>query len=209
MNPADFIGILEEARKIWEVDLYILRETCRCMQKEKSEGREVLRASVNLSRFDLAVPDIHARINTILDQYGIDHRMISIEITESALAAHEEMIERHIVQFHTDGYKVWLDDFGSGYSSFNALQNFDFDLLKIDMQFLRKQNHRTPGILSSIVDLTKDLDIGSVTEGVETREQYEFLKKIGCGMLQGYYFSKPVPEEEFAAEMERKRLTAL
>lgn len=206
LSPADFIPILEDARRLWEVDLYVLENICRSMRRIQDAGEPVVHTSFNLSRYDLGVEDLHERINGILETYGIPRTLIAVEITESALTSHEEVIQRHIERFHADGYEVWLDDFGSGYSSFSALQKFDFDLLKIDMSFLRHENQRTPGILTSIVDLTKGLKIGSVTEGVETRQQYDFLKKIGCGMLQGFYFSKPVPEEQFLSVLKEKNL---
>ena len=201
LSPASFIGVLEENHRVWELDLEIIRQVARDIRDARVAGRYFPPLSVNVSRHDLAVPDFHERINGILSRYGVAHDEIAIEITESALVEHEEFIEQHVQRFHEDGFQVWLDDFGSGYSSFNALQNFDFDLLKIDMQFLRGQNRRTPQILSEIVDLTKRLGIRSVTEGVETAEQAEFLRQIGCGLLQGYFYSKPIPGDEFFSQI--------
>ena len=100
-------------------------------------------------------------------------------------------MREHIERFHLDGFEVWLDDFGSGYSSLNTLQNFRFDLAKIDMMFLRRQNERTPVILRSMVDMCKHLGIRTLAEGVETGEQFAFLRSIGCELAQGFYFSKP------------------
>lgn len=202
LSPASFIGVLEENHRVWELDLEIIRQVARDIRDARASGRYFPPLSVNVSRHDLAVPDFHERINDILSRYGVAHDEIAIEITESALVEHEEFIEQHVQRFHEDGFQVWLDDFGSGYSSFNALQNFDFDLLKIDMQFLRGQNRRTPQILSEIVDLTKRLGIRSVTEGVETAEQVEFLRQIGCGLLQGYFYSKPIPGDEFFSQID-------
>lgn len=201
LSPASFIGVLEENHRVWELDLEIIRQVARDVRDARTAGRYFPPLSVNVSRHDLAVPDFHERVNKILSSYGVGHDEIAIEITESALAEHEEFIEQHVQKFHDDGFQVWLDDFGSGYSSFNALQNFDFDLLKIDMQFLRRQNKRTPQILSEIVDLTKRLGIRSVTEGVETAEQVEFLRHIGCGLLQGYFYSKPIAGDEFFSQI--------
>lgn len=206
LNPADFIGILEENHRLWELDLYVLETVCKDIYDRREAGKPYLKASVNLSRHDLDVEDIHERINGTLAKYAIRRSDIAIEITESALVDHEELIADHINKFHEDGYQVWQDDFGSGYSSFNALQNFDFDLLKIDMQFLRHENGRTPQILTHIVDLTKKLGIQSVTEGVETERQSRFLKKIGCGMFQGFYYSKPVDKDVFFDAIAEKGL---
>lgn len=206
LSPADFIGILEESHRIWELDLHVLDCVCRDIRACKEAGRPYPYASVNISRHDLRVPDIHERIMAILQAQDVTPEEVSIEITESALVDHEELIESHIRRFHEEGFQVWLDDFGSGYSSFNAVQNFDFDLLKIDMQFLRNQNQRTPDILADIVDMTKRLGIRSVTEGVETLEQGKFLRQIGCGLLQGFYYSKPIPGDRFHEELGRMGL---
>lgn len=204
MNPGEFIGILEEYHRLAELDLYVLDCVCTDLETRRLEGKPSCCISVNLSRHDLEEEHIHERINSTLERHGVSPRDIAIEITESAIVDHEEMIEEHIKRFHSEGYSVWLDDFGSGYSSFNALQNFDFDVLKIDMQFLRKQNGRTPVILQNIVDMTKKLGMLSVTEGVETVEQAVFLKKIGCVFLQGFLYSKPVPQEELITVLKKK-----
>ena len=203
MNPADFIEILENDHKLYELDLYVIEKVCQDIRKRKDEGLPTIHVTVNLSRHDLDVADIHERINAILRKYSVEPAEVHIEITESALVNSEEVIGRHIRRFHQDGYRVWLDDFGSGYSSFNALQDFDFDVMKIDMNFLRHQNERTPDILKSILEMTKRLKIQSVTEGVETEEQKDFLKEIGCNYLQGFYYSKPVPSELFSEVIDK------
>lgn len=204
LSPADFIGTLEEAHLTWELDLYLLEQACKELAERRREGKPWALVSVNLSRHDLEVPAIHDLINKTLDTYEIGHEWISLEITESALVDHEEFIQDHIEKFHADGYRVWLDDFGSGYSSYNALQRFDFDLLKIDMMFLRHTNERTKPILSSIVGMAKKLGITTLTEGVETGEQLEFLSKIGCSLIQGYYLSKPLPADQLLEVMQKK-----
>lgn len=207
LSPADFVTVLEENHKVWELDLEVIRQVARDIHDTAGSDRQFPLFSVNVSRNDLVIPDFHERINQILKDYGVSHDKIAIEITESALVDHEELIGKHIDQFHQDGFEVWLDDFGSGYSSFIALQNFDFDLLKIDMQFLRHQNERTPEILAGIIGLTKRLGIRSVTEGVETRKQAIYLRQIGCGVLQGFYFSKPVAHDEFFRHMDELGLS--
>lgn len=207
MNPSDFISILEEAHLIFRLDLYVLEVICRSLRERRDKGLPYAFVTVNLSRYDLEQPDIHDTINATLHKYGIDPKEIVLEITESALLDHEELIREHIDRFHKDGYAVWLDDFGSGYSSFNAVQNFDFDCIKIDMQFLRSENKRTPDILMDIIDMTKRLGIDSLTEGVETRQHYELLRSFGCGMIQGFWISKPLPEEEIFPLLADRGLT--
>ena len=203
LNPGDFIGILEAKHCLWEVDLHMIELVCRDIRAKMNAGKVYVQSSVNLSRYDLNVPDLHERINDILAKYNIPHGDIAIELTEPALVDHEEMIGDHIRRFHEDGYQVWLDDFGSGYSSFNTLQNFDFDVLKIDLKFLRNANGRTPLILTTIVNLSKQLGMRSVTEGVETMEQADFLTQIKCDLLQGFCFSKPIPGEHLDEELEK------
>ncbi|MEE0955829.1 MAG: EAL domain-containing protein [Eubacterium sp.] len=166
--------------------------------------KNLVPVSVNLSRHDLELPDLHEKINSMMDSFGLDHWLLRIEITESALINNEKIIQDHIRRFHQGGYQVWLDDFGSGYSSLNAVQNFDFDVLKIDMQFLRHQNAKTPAILTDIVDMAKRTGMLVLSEGVETMKQYDFLREIGCVLAQGFYFTKPLPLDQCLSVMKEK-----
>ncbi|MEE3392963.1 MAG: EAL domain-containing protein [Lachnospiraceae bacterium] len=191
LNPGQFIDILESYKLLYKVDLFVIKEVCLMLRKAMDDGFEVCSVSVNISRQDLAITDLHEQINEILDKFRIPRDYIYIEITETALIANEDIIRRHIERFHKDGYRVWLDDFGSGFSSLNTIQNFDFDLVKIDMMFLRHQTEKTPVLMKSIVNLCKKLGMMTLSEGVETKDNYEFLKEIGCSLAQGYYFSKP------------------
>ena len=192
LAPAEFIDVFERNKLIYKLDLAVIEQVCRKFSECRSMGIES-RVSVNLSRNDLEIPGIHERISSILAKYDVDPERITIEITESSLAGHENLISDHIRAFHEEGHHVWLDDFGSGYSSFNAIQNFDFDLMKIDMTFLRNENEKTPDVLRGIITLAKQLGLNTLIEGVETEEQYGFMKQIGCALAQGYYISKPVP----------------
>lgn len=196
MTPAMFIPVLEENHLIHQLDMYMLGNICRMLSARLERGEKVFPVSCNLSRLDFEVEDIHEKINAVLAKQGIPHELINIELTESMLYGSEELMREHISRFHQDGYQVWMDDFGSGYSALNTLQTFDFDVLKIDMQFLRKENAKTPMILASIVNMAKNLEISTLAEGVETREQYVFLRAIGCERVQGYYLSKPLPFEK-------------
>ena len=135
------------------------------------------------------------------EKYEVPKDYLEVEITESALTDQQSFLQEAIRKLHDKGYNVWLDDFGSGYSSLNVLKDYQFDVLKIDMKFLNgfSENEKTKVILESIVELNKQLGMLSLTEGVETSEQYEFLSSIGCQRVQGYYFSKPVPYDEMKA----------
>lgn len=207
LNPFQFIDVLERGHLIHKLDLYILELVCRDLEDDRKKGELSPVVSVNLSRYDLELDDLHEQINAILAKYGVGRDQVRIEITESALINNSEaVIKDHISRFHEDGYLVWLDDFGSGMSSLNSLQTFDFDLLKIDMAFLRNANERTPIILTDIIDMAKRLDIKTLAEGVETEKEYDFLHSIGCVLTQGYYFSKPLPRAEVAAKMRDRGL---
>lgn len=184
---------------IHKLDLHILELVCRDLEDDRKKGELSPVVSVNLSRYDLELDDLHEQINAILAKYGVGRDQVRIEITESALINNSEAVIKD--HFHEDGYLVWLDDFGSGMSSLNSLQTFDFDLLKIDMAFLRNANERTPIILTDIIDMAKRLDIKTLAEVVETEKEYDFLHSIGCVLTQGYYFTKPLPRAGVAAKM--------
>lgn len=200
LAPDRFIDVLENARLLYKIDLYVVEKVCQWIHAAMTTDRTYCRVSVNLSRHDLDIEDLHGRINDILEKYEVPHEAVHFEITESALVRREDTIKEHIRRFHEDGYEVWLDDFGSGYSSLNTLQNFDFDCLKIDMLFLRSRNERTPVLMRSIVDMAKRLGMLTLTEGVETEEELHFLRKLGCTYAQGYLFSKPVPAKELFSQ---------
>ncbi len=200
LSPADFIPILEDERLIYKLTLAVLESVCAEIERRAAEGRSFF-VSVNISRSDFFVADLHERINEVLRRHNVVPSSIALEITETALYGHEDDIRRHIEEFHRDGFSVWLDDFGSGYSSLNTLQHFDFDLLKIDMQFLRNPTERTEAIIQEIVDMSKRLGMKCITEGVETKRQLDFLTDIGCFYVQGFYISRPVPIDDLSSTM--------
>ena len=191
--PADFISPLEERGFNYKVDLYIVKLVLDILKQRKEDGLPLLPISVNLSRTDFVKADMVNEISKLCDHAGIDHRLINIEITESSLAYQEEILKGEIKRFHENGFKVWMDDFGSGYSTLNVLKEYDFDLLKFDMRFVHEMTRGSKAeiILSDLVNMAKQLDIATLAEGVETEEQYDILRSIGCGRLQGYYFDSP------------------
>ena len=207
LNPGEFIEVLERGHLIHKLDLHILDLVCQDLEEAMQKGETYPMVSVNLSRYDLELSDLHERINNILASHGVKSSQIRIEITESALLSNTEaVIKEHISRFHEDGYQVWLDDFGSGFSSLNSLQNFDFDLLKIDMAFLRQANEKTPTILMDVIDMAKRLGIETLSEGVETKDEYDFLHSIGCVLAQGFYFSQPLPKDKITAKRKERGL---
>ena len=195
LSPSSFIEILEEYRQIYKLDEYIIEAVCRDYRNSADEHRPFAPVSLNFSRLDFELCDIVGYLCETVKKYSVPKNYIDIEITESALTDQQDFLPDAIRNLRRFGYKVWLDDFGSGYSSLNVLKDYHFDVLKIDMKFLSgfTSNEKTRPILENIVRLTKELDMISLTEGVETAEQFSFLEAIGCDRAQGYLFSKPVP----------------
>ena len=199
LSPAAFIDTLEEHRQIHKLDRFVIDRVCHDIRNELDADNECPPVSVNLSRLDFELCDIVQYVCDTTDKYGLEHSRLDIEVTESALVGGRELLKYAVEKLRGLGFKVWLDDFGSGYSSLNVLKDYKFDVLKIDMQFLDgfSDNANTKPILKNIISLSDQLDMVSLTEGVETDEQFVFLKKLGCGRAQGYLFCRPVPIGEF------------
>lgn len=208
LSPASFIDTLERGRLIYKLDLEILRQACQAYDDRRRRGLPNVPISVNISRSDLEVEGIHERIDAILESHAVPHSDIHIEITETALAQSEDLVRDHIELFRSQGFEVWLDDFGSGYSSLNALQRFDFDCAKIDMAFLHKPGDpaRLPQFMADVVSLAKHRGLRTLVEGVETPEHYALVKEIGCMMAQGYLISRPLPQDELEQVLDKKDL---
>ena len=209
LSPALFITTLEELRQIHKLDCCMIENVCKDFKRALDEGISVVPVSVNFSRLDFELCDIVGELNKISEKYGVEKRFIDVEITESALTEGQESLLNAVRSIRDSGYRVWLDDFGSGYSSLNVLKDYIFDVCKIDMQFLSGfgSNGKTNTILSNVVDLTHQLGMISLTEGVETQEQLDFLRTIGCDMAQGYLFSKPLPYDEITALIKSGKFT--
>ena len=195
LSPSAFIEILEEYRQIYKLDKYIIKMVCRDYREAADNNKPFAPVSVNFSRLDFELCDIVEYLCETVNEYNVPKEYIDIEITESALTDQQEFLPNALKNLRESGHKVWLDDFGSGYSSLNVLKDYHFDVLKIDMKFLSgfKNNEKTRPILKNIVNLTKQLNMVSLSEGVESKEQFEFLCNIGCDRAQGFLFSKPVP----------------
>ena len=198
LSPGEFIPYLEDANLIYRLDLYIVEQVIKKIKRLKEEGLFLVPQSINLSRADFDTCDMVEEIRKIVDDGGVPRNLISIEITESIIGSDFEFIQEQIDRFRALGFKVWLDDFGSGYSSLDMLQSMRVDLIKFDMRFIQNSdsNGKNRVILSEMVKMAQALGIDTVCEGVETKEQLEFLREIGCAKLQGYYFTKPIPLEK-------------
>lgn len=201
LNPGEFIGALEESKQIHKLDSHVIELVCREMREQLDQGLPVVPVSFNLSRLDFTGCDIFEVVESILQKYKIDREYIRVEITESIMAS-DSYIQHEIERFRLVGYEVWMDDFGSGYSSLNTLKDYKFDELKIDMAFLSNFNDVSRTIISSMVRMAKSLGLKTLAEGVETKEQMEFLKSIGCEKVQGYYYGKPQPLKATMEHME-------
>ncbi|MBR6295924.1 MAG: EAL domain-containing protein [Treponema sp.] len=205
LSPADFIPVLEEANLIYKLDLYVTEQVLEKMKAQAEKGLYVVPISINLSRSDFDTCDIVSEIKKRLDASGVPPEKITIEITESVIGSSYEYMQSQVERFQKLGFKVWMDDFGSGYSSLNVLQTFNFDLIKLDMKFMQQfyKSDKTKIILSGLIKMAGGLGIETVCEGVETPEQIEFLKEIGCTKMQGYYFCKPISKDDVFARYDK------
>jgi diguanylate cyclase (GGDEF)-like protein len=195
LSPADFIPALEDAGLIYKLDLYMVDQVLNAIKAWEESGFRAVPHSINLSRSDFDSCDIVEEIRKRVDGAGVNRSFITIEITESVIGSDMQFMKEQVERFRSLGFRVWMDDFGSGYSSMGVLQSIRFDLIKFDMSFMRKLNDGEAGkiILTELMKMATSLGLDTVCEGVETEEQVQFLREIGCSKLQGYYYSKPIP----------------
>ncbi len=196
--PRVFIEALEDAHLAYKVDLAMLELVCANMRKVLDAGGKIVPTSINFSRGDFSIINIPEEVIKITKKYGISPEFLHVEVTESALLEEKADLPQAMAELRKNGFAVWLDDFGRGYSSFNAIKDYAFDVVKLDMEFLKgfDKNEKSKPVIESVIKMSNSVHMGTLCEGVETKEQMEFLKKIGCERLQGYLFSKPIPYEE-------------
>ena len=209
MNPGLFVPALEDAQLIYKLDTAMLRIICRDIRNCLDNNLPIVPVSINFSKMDFVLLDIVSVIDQVVAEYSVPKDFIHVEITESALMDDRDILKKAIDDLHKKGFAVWLDDFGSGYSSFNVLKDFDFDVLKLDMEFLKgfHNNQKSKQVIRSVVEMAHAVGMKTLHEGVETDEEAQFLKTISCGKLQGYLFGKPIPYEEIKAKLDNKELT--
>ena len=197
VSPGEFIPVLEEAKLIYKLDLYVMEQVLEKIKIQAAEGLYVVPISVNLSRSDFDACDIVDEIRRRVDASGISRSKINIEVTESTVGKDLEYMKVQIERFRNMGFHVWMDDFGSGYSSLDMLHSIPFDLIKFDMRFMKQfaESDKSRIMLTELVRMAISLGIDTVCEGVETKEQVDFLHEIGCTMMQGYYYCSPIPME--------------
>ena len=204
LGPQEFIGLAEETGLICDIDLFVLEEACRTISgwRQNFPDHRSLKVAVNLSPSELTRPDLTDRVATTLENSGLPGQALRLELTESAIMEDAEAAARTLADLKKLGVEVHLDDFGTGYSSLSLLNHFPVDALKIDRSFVSRTGNGAAGaqpapadgavIVRTITTLAYNLGLEVIAEGVETAEQLQYLKKIGCKHAQGYYFSKPV-----------------
>lgn len=204
LPPSLFIPVLEEYHQVHKIDMVVVDTVCRDLRWLMDNGRPAVPVSLNFSRLDFELTDVVDLLCSCTRKYNILPEMIHVEVTESALSDKLESLHRDLDRLKSLGFPLWLDDFGSGYSSLNVLKDFSFDVMKIDMVFLSSFHNntddikfeKTKAVLKNVVSMANDLGMHTLTEGVETLEEAEYLKSIGCERLQGYLFGKPMPLKE-------------
>lgn len=204
MNPGEFIPLFEKNGFVKNVDQFVLKKVCHILRRWIDEKKKIVPISVNLSRRDFEFPDLAEQIVNYVDSFDIPHEYIHFELTESAFSDNPEQISKIIKNLHDRGFMIELDDFGTGYSSLSSLSDIDFDILKLDMSIIKKDDPDSKqSILDICSEIMKMMNLESVAEGVESEEQLERLRTIGCDFIQGYLFSRPLSVEEFEKYIEK------
>ena len=206
LPPGYFIETLEHFHLIHLVDEFVVKKVCQDYRRLEDAGEPLVPISVNISRLDFEVCDVFKMLSDFCEIYDVPRNMIDVEITESAFSDNTGLIKDASKQIRDAGYQIWIDDFGSGYSSLTTLADFQFDVLKLDMVFLRSadQNPRTKTLMTYIIKTASDLGVSSLCEGVESEAHYQYLKETGCERAQGYFFGKPMPLDELLDDLYKK-----
>ncbi len=209
ISPGRFIPVFEKNGFITQLDLYVFEMVCQFQRRCLDEGLPCVPISTNLTRYDIFRPDFIDKLEIVRNCYEIPANLLRLEITESVAFGNSQYINEAVRKLHNLGYIVEMDDFGSGYSSLNILKDIDFDVIKLDMRFLQdtqSTNQRRGGtILSSVVRMLNWLKLPIIAEGVEEQKQADFLGSIGCDYIQGFVYSKPLPEEEYVELLKTSR----
>ena len=196
--PDEFIPVLEEAKLVYMLDLYVVEQILKKIKVQKQEGLYVVPVSVNLSRSDFDACDIVEEIRRRVDEAGVCRSLLVIEVTETTVGKDFDFMKSQIERFRALGFPVWMDDFGSGYSALDMLHSIRFDTIKFDRRFMKKfgSENRSKIMLTELIRMALSLGMDTVCEGVETEEQTAFLREVGCTKIQGFYYSRPIPPEK-------------
>lgn len=206
LSPAEFIPLFEKNGFITRLDRFVWEQTCKLLRSWREQGYPALPVSVNVSRADVYQEDLPETLSNLVKQYGIEPRQLHLELTESAYTENPNQIVAMVDELRRRGFVIEMDDFGSGYSSLNMLNQVRFDILKLDMKFIQTETAK-PGEMSLmrfVVKLAKWMNLSIVAEGAETKAQVERLREVGCDYAQGYFFSRPLPIEKYEALMKQE-----
>ena len=199
ISPGQFIPVLSRYHLLHRLDLYMVEQICREFRLREEGGLSEIPVSVNFSARDFDYADIAGVLNRAAAQYDVPENMIIVEITEQDLALATDSFREQLLRIHESGYRLWLDDFGSGYSSLNVFGQYHIDRIKFDMELVRHLDDSSGAnriIMESITEMCRRMGIHTLAEGIETEEQYQFLRGIGCEMVQGFLFFRPEPLEK-------------
>jgi EAL domain-containing protein (putative c-di-GMP-specific phosphodiesterase class I) len=201
ISPGDFIPLFESNGLIRKIDNYVWNKTAEQIRYWKDKFGFSLPVSVNVSRIDIFDPYLLNKLGKILEDNSLSEEDLMLEITESAYSENADTLTEVTENLRASGFMIEMDDFGSGYSSLNMITTIPIDVLKLDMKFIRNMENddRSMKLVELIIDIARFLDVTVVAEGVETKSQFDLLKCMGCQVIQGYYFSKTVPADEFEA----------
>ena len=205
VRPDDFIPIFEKNGFILRLDMFILEQVVSLLAQWKERGLKQVPIAVNFSRLHLNDSRYIPQMTRLVDKYGVPHNLIEVELTENVIFNNLECAQNVIRGLHRKGFSVAMDDFGSGYSSLNVLKNLQFDGIKLDKEFLDgfEENANAKKVIEGAVDMIKSLGVKVIAEGVETKEQADFLRATGCDVAQGYLFSKPMDVEAFESWLKK------
>lgn len=208
LSPNEFIPVLEEYRLIHKLDRHIFESVCKDLRAALDAGKPIVPVSLNFSRLDFELMDAVGELEKLLQKYDLPKDYIHVEVTESALTDDFSLMNEAMKRIKELGYSLWLDDFGSGYSSLNVLKDYQFDVIKIDMRFLSnlEDSEKARTLIDCIIQMANRINMLTLTEGVETQFQADFLKKVGCDRLQGYLFGKPISIDELNSRVENGEL---
>lgn len=206
ITPGEFITLFEKNHSIRKLDQYVFETVCRLMHERYEKGLTVVPVSVNVSKLTFYTADFIDAYKEIKERYRIPDNMLEIEFTETVACENEKYMTQIVKELHDNGFLCSMDDFGTGYSSLGMLKNLDIDTLKLDALFFResKDLKKEQIVVKEVLHMICQLNIKAVAEGIETESQVAFLKECGCDYIQGYYYYKPMPAEEFAAELDRQ-----
>ncbi len=197
--PNEFIPVFEQEGFIVELDKYMLRGVCEILKGFSEKGYDLIPISVNFSRLQMLDETFADTLTNIVDEYGIPHKYIEIEMTETSMIDNSEAFKDLFENLHGRGFELSMDDFGAGYSSLSLLSELNFDVIKIDKSLLDEvvEDAKAQFVIHTIINMSKNLNLLTVCEGIETIEQVQFLKNAGCNIAQGYFYAKPMPLTDF------------